>query len=70
MDVKTVFLNANLEKIYMTQLERCVVSGQKNKMCKQQKAFYCSNSMEKLFKFLLLMDFPLSKLISVFTLNL
>ena len=35
MDVKTIFLNDDLEEeIYMTQPEGCVVHGQENKVCK------------------------------------
>jgi len=37
----TTFLNGNLEeKIYMTQLEGCVVDGQYNKVCKLLKSLY------------------------------
>ena len=35
IDVKTAFLNGNLEEeIYMEQLEGCVVSGNEKKVCK------------------------------------
>ena len=38
MDVKTTFLNGGIEeKIYMLQLEGCIVPGQKNKVCKLKK---------------------------------
>ncbi|KAA3469055.1 dynamin-related protein 4C-like [Gossypium australe] len=41
MDVKTVFLNGNLdEEIYMEQLESHVVLGQKRKVCKLVKSLY------------------------------
>jgi len=41
MDVKTTFLNGELEvKIYMTQPEGCVVPGQKEKVCKRLKSPY------------------------------
>jgi len=40
-DVKTVFLNGDLEEeIYMIQLERCVIPGQENKVCKLLKSLY------------------------------
>jgi hypothetical protein len=38
MDVKTTFLNGELdEEIYMTQLEGFVVSGPENKVCRLKK---------------------------------
>ena len=41
MDVKTIFLNDDLEEeIYMTQPEGCVVHGQENKVCKLLKSLY------------------------------
>ena len=41
MVVKIAFLNGELEEeIYMTQLEGCVVPGQKNKVCKLLKSLY------------------------------
>jgi len=41
MDVKTAFLNGDLEEeIYMTQPEGCEVPGQVNKVCKLKKSFY------------------------------
>ena len=41
MDVKTTFLNGDLEEeIYMTQPEGCVVDGQENKVCKLLKSLY------------------------------
>ncbi len=41
MDVKTTFLNGDLEEeIYMSQPEGCVVSGQENKVCKLLKSLY------------------------------
>jgi len=41
MDIKTTFLNGELEeKIYMTQPEGCVAPGQKEKVCKLLKSLY------------------------------
>jgi len=41
MDVKTTFLNGELEdEVYMTQPEGCVVPGQKEKVCKLLKSLY------------------------------
>ena len=41
MDVKTAFLNGDLEEeIYMVQPKGCVVSGQENKVCKLLKSLY------------------------------
>nr|KYP60061.1 Retrovirus-related Pol polyprotein from transposon TNT 1-94 [Cajanus cajan] len=41
MDVKSIFLNGELEEeIYMTQPEGCVVLGQENKMCRLLKSLY------------------------------
>jgi hypothetical protein len=41
MDVKTTFLNGELEeKIYMTQSDGFVVKGQVDKLCKLQKSLY------------------------------
>ena len=41
VDVKTVFLNGDLnEEIYMEQPPRCVVPGQKNKVCRLKKSLY------------------------------
>jgi len=41
MDVKTTFLNGELEEeIYMTQPKGCVVLGQKEKVCKLLKYLY------------------------------
>jgi len=41
MDVKTVFLNGDLEEeIYMTQPEGCKVPGQENKVCRLRKSLY------------------------------
>jgi hypothetical protein len=41
MDVKTAFLNRELEeKIYMTQLDDFVVEGHEDKVCKLYKSLY------------------------------
>jgi hypothetical protein len=41
MDVKTTFLNGELEeKIYMTQPDGFVVKGQEDKVCKLMKSLY------------------------------
>ncbi|KAL0545984.1 hypothetical protein IC582_015888 [Cucumis melo] len=41
MDVKTTFLNGNLEEeIYMTQPEGFKIPGQENKVCKLRKSLY------------------------------
>jgi hypothetical protein len=41
MDVKTTFLNGELEEeIYMTQSDEFVVKGQEDKVCKLQKSVY------------------------------
>ena len=41
MDVKTAFLNGDLEEeIYMTQPEGCEVLGQENKVCRLRKSLY------------------------------
>jgi hypothetical protein len=41
MDVKTTFLNGELEKeIYMTEPDGFVVKGQEDKMCKLSKSLY------------------------------
>jgi len=41
MDVKTAFLNGNIEEeIYMTQPEGCVVPGQESKVCRLRKFLY------------------------------
>lgn len=41
MDVKTAFLNGELEEeIYMEQLDGFVISGQENKVCKLIKSLY------------------------------
>ena len=41
MDVKTAFLNENLEdKIYMEQAKRFVAHGKENKVCKLVKSLY------------------------------
>jgi hypothetical protein len=41
MDVKTAFLNGELEEeIYMTQPDRFIVKGQEDKVCKLMKSLY------------------------------
>jgi hypothetical protein len=41
MDVKTAFLNGELEEeIYMTQFDGFVVKGQEDNVCKLQKSLY------------------------------
>ena len=41
MDVKTVFLNGDLEEeIYMKQSEGCIAPGQENKVCKLKMSLY------------------------------
>jgi hypothetical protein len=41
MDVKTAFLNGELdEEIYMKQSDGFVVPGQENKMCRLKKSLY------------------------------
>ena len=41
MDVKTTFLNGELEEeTYMDQPEGYIVFGQENKVCKLNKSFY------------------------------
>ena len=41
MDVKTVFLNGDLdEEIYMHQFVDCITPGQENKVCKLRKSIY------------------------------
>ena len=40
MDVKTTFLNGELEEIYMEQSERFVAPGQEKKVCKLIKSLY------------------------------
>ena len=41
MDVKTAFLNGELEeKIYMDQLEGCMILGEEQKFCRLVKSLY------------------------------
>ena len=41
MDVKTAFLNGDLEEeIYMEQLEGCIAPGQEKKVCRLVKSLY------------------------------
>ena len=41
MDVKTAFLNGELEeKIYMDQLERCMILGEEQNVCRLVKSLY------------------------------
>jgi len=49
MDVKTNFLNGELEeKIYITQPERCVVPCQKEKVRKLLKSLYGLKQKQKM----------------------
>ena len=46
MDVKTVFLNGELnEEIYMDQPEGFIVKGCEHKVCRLNKSIYCLNSL-------------------------
>lgn len=50
MDVKTFFLNGDLEEeIYMEQLEGFVIYGQENKICKLKKSLYELKQASKQF---------------------
>ena len=41
MDVKTAFLNGNLEEdVYMTQLDGFILDGQADRVCKLQRSIY------------------------------
>lgn len=41
MDIKTTFLNGDLEeKVYMKQLARFILSGNEKKVCKLIKSLY------------------------------
>ena len=40
MDVKTAFLNGELEEIYIDQLDGFVANGQEGKVCKLLKSLY------------------------------
>ena len=41
MEVKTTFLNGELEeKIYIDQLERCMILGEEQKVCRLVKSLY------------------------------
>ena len=41
MDVKTTFLNGDLEEeIYILQPEGCITPGKENKVCKLRKSLY------------------------------
>ena len=40
MDVKTAFLNGELEEIYMDQPDEFVANGQEGKVCKLLKSLY------------------------------
>ena len=41
MDVKTTFLNGNLdERIYMAQLDGFIEKGQEEKVCELQRSIY------------------------------
>ena len=75
MDVKTAFLNGDLdEEIYMVQPEGFVVPGQENKVCKLRKSLYGLKQAPKKWyeKFdcaLISDDFVVNALIPVFTPN-
>ena len=48
MDVKTKFLNGDLEEeIYMSQPKSCIIPGQENKVCKLRKPRYGFNQAPK-----------------------
>ena len=48
MDVKTAFLNENLEKeVYMTQLEEFIFSGRANQVCKLNRSIYRLNQASR-----------------------
>ena len=50
MDVKTTFLNGDLEEeIYMDQPESCVVPGKEKKVCKLVKSLYGLKQVAKKF---------------------
>jgi len=76
MDVKTTFLNGELEEeIYMTQPEGCVVPGQKEKVCKLLKSLYGlkqapKNDMKNLIMFYFVKVFLPMMLINVYILDL
>ena len=41
MDVKTIFLNGDLEEeIYMLQPKRCIILDKENRVCKLRKSLY------------------------------
>jgi len=76
MDVKTTFLNDELEEeIYMTQPEGCVVPSQKEKVCKILKSLYGlkqaqKNGMKNLIMFYFVKVFLPMMLISICILDL
>ena len=50
MDVKTSFLNRDLEEeIYMLQIEGCITTGQENKVCKLNRSLYDLKQAPKLW---------------------
>jgi len=75
MDVKTTFLNGELEEeIYMTQPEGYVAPGQEQKVCKLLKSLYGlkqspKHGMKNLIMFYYVMVFLLMMLINVCILN-
>nr|GEV31702.1 hypothetical protein [Tanacetum cinerariifolium] len=52
MDVKTTFLNGDLEKVYMKQPEGFVMPGNEHKVCKLVKSLTDQNQVDKTKKFL------------------
>ena len=55
MNVKTVFLNENLEEdVYMTQPDGFVLDGQVEKVCKLQRSIYDSSKLQGAGTFILM----------------
>ena len=76
MDVKTAFLNGELEEeIYIEQPEGFIVPGKEKKVCKLIKSLYGpnkhqNNGMQSLIKPCWQMDLRSMNVINVFTLNI